>query len=272
MEGQRAPTPPGQQPPPTGTSSESSQNGHSPMPNMPAMPTGLAGGYNYPPEFVRQMQMLHQMGVGGMVRAPPLFGGYPIRAMNGGMEAGTGSGGVAGTSIPIMPTMIRPPPPPLQNRPPYPMVSSPLLQQRPQSQPSQAAGQSNPLPILTQLYTVPPYNSQMDETAFLESLGRFMHLCNCPIKKIPCLKPDKQLPMLKLFQLVTAFGGFRRVDESKRWTAIAVSLGMSPITPETVGSLRRLYASLLFAYEQVFFSKVPLDKVICTILKMTLFW
>lgn len=288
MEGQSASTPPGQQPPPTGTFSESSQNGRPPMPNMSALPTGLATGYNYPPEFVRQMQMYHQMG--GMVRAPPLFSGYPIRAMNGAMEGaanaigmetraggGIGSGSTAGTSMPITPAMVRSTPPLLQvnHRPPYPTAPSPLLQQRPQSQNqySQAPGPniSSPLPILTQLYTVPPYNSQMDEKAFLESLGRFMHLCNCPIKKIPYLKPDKQLPMLKLFQLVAAFGGFRRVDESKRWTAIAVSLGMSPITPETVGSLRRLYASLLFAYEQVFFSKVPLDKVICTISKLSFY-
>lgn len=118
------------------------------------------------------------------------------------------------------------------------------------------------LPIISQLHTVPPFNPTMDERAFVESLSRFMTLCNCPLKRIPQMRPDRPMPMLRLFQLVTAFGGYQRVCESNRWTAIAVSMEVTPITPETVAHLQKIYATLLFAYEQVYFLKMPLDRVI----------
>lgn len=179
-----------------------------------------------------------------LARPPAAFARPPLPASTVASAAGTTVRSPLMSSSALSPTM----------------TSTAGMAATPTSMPPHFQGTS--LPIVSQLHTVPSFNPTMDERAFVESLSRFMTLCNCPLKRIPQMRPDHPMPMLRLFQLVTAFGGYQRVCESNRWTAIAVSMEVTPITPETVAHLQKIYATLLFAYEQVYFLKMPLDRVI----------
>ena len=118
------------------------------------------------------------------------------------------------------------------------------------------------LPIFQHFSAIPPYNPLMSEAQFLESLSRFMALINLPLRKIPHFK-DRPIPMHALYRIVTSYGGFHKVSEANRWNVVAASLSFSPITVELLAQLKSFYYTLFFAYEQVFYSRIPLDRVAC---------
>jgi hypothetical protein len=171
-------------------------------------------------------------------------------AGNGSSASQMGVGSPNGLSMPMAPPQSR--------------KSSSNAEAFDSMQRTAAAANHPKLPIFSQFSSIPPYSSSMTEEAFLESLARLMYLVNYPLKRIPTIRGNTPLPMLRLFKSVTELGGFARASVGS-WMRVAGQLGLPSSSAEIAGQLQKLYASLLFTYEQVFFHQIPLDQVICTI-------
>lgn len=272
---------------PSGPPSPDSGAGH----GVPPRPMNYGGGMfpGMTPEVLQaaQLQMLQQWRAQMQLHNPPARPTAPF-AMQGMM----------GMSRPPQPQPVGRPVPvpiPMMNRPPMnpapnpgfrpaikaeensrpSMRASPLLNPQgpplrpPMVPPSQTVPPMRPqmgpmteLPIFKAFHTVFPYNPAMSETQFLESLGKFMALINLPLRKVPQFR-DRSVPMHNLYRIVTSFGGFQKVSDANQWAGVAMSLQFSPVTPDLLGQLKSLYFTLFYAYEQVFFHRIPLDKVIC---------
>lgn len=123
-------------------------------------------------------------------------------------------------------------------------------------QPAMAA--PNRLALLSQ---VRPYYEGMDEQAFMLSLSQFLGCVGIPLKSAPMIN-NRPVSMLTMFRVVTAFGGLQRVTESRRWPSVAVALGLPPSSLETLTAIHSLYVTLLVAYEQYMYHRIPADKII----------
>lgn len=107
-----------------------------------------------------------------------------------------------------------------------------------------------------------PTPETCDETAFFHSLAAFLGCLGLPLRKVPSIL-GRPVSIMRLYQIVTGMGGFQRVSESQRWMAVAVNLGYPPSSLELLASIHSLYYTLLYAYEQYMFGKVPPEKIEC---------
>jgi hypothetical protein len=203
---------------------------------------------------------------GGVLRPPTMVGGMPMPTM---MRAN--------------PAMLRPPisymredggigvnrATPISsgnNRPPLPQRPSLLKGMSPSlHHPSTLTDVSN-MRIFKEFDSVAPYRADMTEGEFLESLSKFLELSELPLRKVPEFN-NRPMQMHHLYKIVTSFGGYHKLTEIGRWSAVVASFDFLPKTPDLLASLRKVYSTMLLAYEQVFFHQRPLDKVDCKLCK-----
>jgi len=180
----------------------------------------------------------------------------------------------------VMPTMNMPVLPLQQQRPHQPLQQHPHNQQQQQQhfqsqqhlqqnqlqqqqqQPRKAAS-SIPAARLAALSQVRPYSPSMDESAFMHSLTQFLSCVNIPLRKPPTIM-NSPVNLMVLFKAVTGFGGFQRVSETRRWQAVAGTMGLPPGNMDVLSTLHSLYGMLLSPYEQFMIHRVPAEAINCT--------
>ena len=144
-----------------------------------------------------------------------------------------------------------------------PLKSDPVLYTVPpnstQSQSPQAQAQSQSL-------NLPQLDEQTlsSEGNFIEHLIKFLDAIKFTNRVVPQLA-NRPISLYRLFTVVTSLGGFLKVGETKKWPIVTHSLQLPANSYEIVSTVRATYYTFLYAYEQYFVQKRPLDKIDCKI-------
>jgi hypothetical protein len=124
--------------------------------------------------------------------------------------------------------------------------------------------QNNPMPAVsdTQKPSLPPLSEQImsSEGNFIEHLIKFLDHIKFANRTIPQIG-NRPISLFRLFQVVNSAGGFLAVGETKKWPLIAQALQLPPQNFEVVSTVRATYYTFLYAYEQYFVQRKPIDRI-----------
>ena len=111
---------------------------------------------------------------------------------------------------------------------------------------------------------IPPFDEQVMSTEgnFIDHLIKFLSSIKFTNRAIPQIL-NRTIPLYRLFQVVISAGGFVAVGETKKWPLVAQALQFPAQSYEVVSTLRATYYTFLYAYEQYFIQKRPLEKIEC---------
>ena len=122
----------------------------------------------------------------------------------------------------------------------------------------------NPAQSQSLALNLPPFDDQVlsCEANFIEHLVKFLEAIKFPNRPVPQIA-NRPVSLYRLFTVVTSLGGFLKVGETKKWPIVTHSLQLPAQSYEIVSMVRTTYYSFLYAYEQYFVHKKPLDKIDC---------
>jgi hypothetical protein len=111
---------------------------------------------------------------------------------------------------------------------------------------------------------VPPFDEQTmsSEGNFVEHLIKFYDCIKFSNRVVPQIA-QRSISLYRLFQVVISAGGFVAVGENRKWAFIAQTLRLPSNSYDVVATLRAIYYTFLYPYEQYFIQKKPLDKIDC---------
>lgn len=178
-------------------------------------------------------------------------------------------------------------------RPVFPNSINPALLQQQQQQPQLAGIKqinpqqfTNPLqaplksdPVLytatNQNFNIPsvnnvtslnlaPFDEQVmsSEGNFIDHLIKFLDAIKFTNRVVPQIA-NRPISLYRLFQVVNSAGGFVAVGEMRKWPLVTQTLQLPAQNLEIVAIIRATYYTFLYAYEQYFIQKKPLDKIDC---------
>ncbi len=120
---------------------------------------------------------------------------------------------------------------------------------------------SVPSQRLALLNQVIPFADGMDEATFFRSLTQFLSCVGMAVPKSSPTIAGRPLSLFQLLSVVVKFGGYIKTSETRRWPAVAVSLGFPPNSAEILTSIHSLYGTFLHAYEQFMIFGVPAESI-----------
>lgn len=147
-----------------------------------------------------------------------------------------------------------------------PLKSDPVLytvqaapSQSPPYQPQQAQQIQQ-----AQALNLPQLDEQVlsSEGNFVDHLIKFLDAIKFTNRVVPQLA-NRPISLYRLFTVVTSLGGFIKVGETKKWPIVTHSLQLPANSYEIVSTVRATYYTFLYAYEQYFVQKRPIDKIEC---------
>ena len=139
-----------------------------------------------------------------------------------------------------------------------PLKSDPVLY-------SMNTANANPAPNSTvNALNVPPFDERVmsSEGNFVDHLIKFYECIKFTNRVVPQIA-QRPISLFRLFQIVISAGGFVAVGETKKWTLVAQALQLPGNNFEVVSTVRATYYTFLYAYEQYFIQKKPIDKIDC---------
>lgn len=114
---------------------------------------------------------------------------------------------------------------------------------------------------------IPPYNVNMSEESFADSLMRFLQLAGLGLKRIPQFA-GRTIEMHRLFLIICEIGGIIGVsDRPDGWHLVLTKMGytLPPRSEHSIDQMalqiKMLSTTLFFAYEQFYLQGVPINQI-----------
>lgn len=114
------------------------------------------------------------------------------------------------------------------------------------------------------VFNIPMLDDQIlsSEGNFIDHLIKFLDLIKFTNRIIPQIA-NRPVSLYRLFQIVNSAGGFLAVGEAKKWPLVTQALQLPAQSFEVVSTIRATYYTFLYAYEQYFIQRKPIDKIDC---------